>query len=125
MKKILFPFGKGHLEHSFDESELRNVLVSSIEEYVPEYTPEELVRRAILDPIGTKPLCELAEGREKVVIIASDHTRPVPSKIIIPEMLREIRKGNPDADITEHIPGQFFDTTQPLDNTPTASLSMQ
>jgi len=42
----------------------------------------------------------MAEGKNKVVIIASDHTRPVPSKVIIPLMLAEIRKGNPDADIT-------------------------
>lgn len=39
-------------------------------------------------------------GKKDVVIIASDHTRPVPSKIIMPLMLEEIRKGNPDADIT-------------------------
>ncbi len=34
------------------------------------------------------------------MIITSDHTRPVPTKIIAPQMLAEIRAGNPDADIT-------------------------
>ena len=34
------------------------------------------------------------------MIIASDHTRPVPSKIIIPPLLEEIRSVNPSADIT-------------------------
>jgi nickel-dependent lactate racemase len=42
----------------------------------------------------------MAEGKKKVVLIASDHTRPVPSKVIVPRMLAEIRKGSPDADIT-------------------------
>jgi len=42
----------------------------------------------------------MAEGHNKVVIIASDHTRPVPSKLLMPLLLREIRRGNPDADIT-------------------------
>jgi nickel-dependent lactate racemase len=51
-------------------------------------------------PIGAPRLSELAKGKDKVVIIASDHTRPVPSKLIIPPMLAEIREGNPQADIT-------------------------
>jgi nickel-dependent lactate racemase len=40
------------------------------------------------------------EGKKNVVIIASDHTRPVPSKVIIPPMLKEIREASPDAKIT-------------------------
>lgn len=50
--------------------------------------------------VNSQPLSELARGKNKVVIIASDHTRPVPSKVIIPPMLAEIRKGNPKAEIT-------------------------
>lgn len=52
------------------------------------------------EPVGTSELSELAKGKNNVVIIASDHTRPVPSKIIMPLMLEEIRKGNPQAKIT-------------------------
>ena len=99
MEKISFLYGKGHLEYEFGD-ELLGVLTSSIEEYVPELGGEALVKTAMDSPIGSKTLCELAKGKEKVVIIASDHTRPVPSKIIIPQMLKEIRCGNPDADIT-------------------------
>lgn len=100
MKEVAFHYGKGKINHSFEDEELIGVLESSINEYKPEYNGEELVIRAMEAPIGTKPLSELAKGKNKVVIIASDHTRPVPSKIIIPHMLSEIRKGNPDADIT-------------------------
>lgn len=42
----------------------------------------------------------LQKSKKNVVVIAGDHTRPVPSKIIMPAMLKEIRMGNPDADIT-------------------------
>jgi nickel-dependent lactate racemase len=42
----------------------------------------------------------MAEGKKKIVLIASDHTRPVPSTIIVPRMLAEIRRGSPNADIT-------------------------
>lgn len=100
MTKILFPFGKGNLEYEFKDSELSAVLTSSIEEYEPQFDGAELVKRALASPVGSKSLCELARGKRNVVIIASDHTRPVPSKIIIPPMLEEIRKGNPEANIT-------------------------
>lgn len=100
MKEILFPYGKEKLAYQFDEKELTGVLTSHIEEYEPEMSGAELVKKAMENPIGSPKLCELARGKQKVTIIASDHTRPVPSKIIIPEMLRQIREGNPDADIT-------------------------
>lgn len=100
MKKLFFPYGKTQLDYEFDEKELVGVLTSSIEEYVPECDGQELVKRALENPVASQKLSELSKGKEKVVIIASDHTRPVPSKVIIPQMLKEIRKGNPDADIT-------------------------
>lgn len=100
MKKLFFPYGQTHLEYEFDDKELVGVLTSSIEKYVPEGEGHELVARALESPIGSQKLSELSRGKQKIVIIASDHTRPVPSKIIIPQMLSEIRKGNPNADIT-------------------------
>ena len=68
--------------------------------YKPAASQEDLVREAFEHPVAVPPLRELAKGKKKAVIIASDHTRPVPSKIIIPQMLEEIRRGSPDADIT-------------------------
>ncbi len=99
MKKIEFPYGKEKISYTFGE-ELIGVLTSKIEEYEPGKTPEELVQEALANPVGTQKLSQLAEGKQNIVIIASDHTRPVPSKVIMPAMLREIRKGNPDAKIT-------------------------
>ena len=100
MTEVFFPYGKRKLSYAFQDSELAGVLTSSIEEYVPAFSGVELVRSAMKAPVGTPVLRELAKGKQKVVIIASDHTRPVPSKIIIPLMLEEIRAGNPQAEIT-------------------------
>ncbi len=99
-REILFPYGKKKLSYRFAPEELLGVLTSSIEEYKPELDGEELVKKALEAPIGSERLSVLAKGKEKIVIIASDHTRPVPSKVIIPAMLSEIREGNPRADIT-------------------------
>ena len=100
MKEVLFPYGKRKLSYKFQDDELIGVLTSSIEEYLPEKSGAELVKAAMENPVGTPGLSELAKGKQKIVIIASDHTRPVPSKLIIPAMLKEIRTGNPDADVT-------------------------
>ncbi len=100
MRTVKFPYGKQELSYDFREEELAAVLTSSVEEYIPEADENTLVEQAVANPVGSAPLCELVKGKKKVVIIASDHTRPVPSKVIMPVMLREIRKGNPEADIT-------------------------
>jgi len=100
MTELLFPYGKTKLSHTFREQELVGILRSSIEEYVPSVSGRELVQNAMNEPVGSPRLRELAKGKQKIVIIASDHTRPVPSKIIMPLLLEEIRAGNPDADIT-------------------------
>lgn len=100
MAHLEFPFGKTKLGLDLPDARLRAVLTSSLHMYTPEADGETLVRRAMENPIGTPPLAELARGKQKVVIIASDHTRPVPSKVIIPQMLAEVRRGNPAADIT-------------------------
>lgn len=100
MRTISFPYGKQRLTCDFDEAELAAVLTSALEDYVAPAGEEALVENAMENPIGSAPLWQLAQGKGKVVIIASDHTRPVPSKIIMPRMLAEIRRGNPNADIT-------------------------
>ena len=99
MKEVLFPYGKNKLSHVFGD-ELSAVLEPKLGGYIPEADGAELVCRAMAEPVASPRLSELAKGKEKVVIIASDHTRPVPSRLIIPPMLAEIRDGNPDADIT-------------------------
>ena len=100
MKKVVFPYGKEKIECRIPEERLCGVLTSELHQFCPEKGEAELVEAAIANPVESLPLSELAQGKNKIVIIASDHTRPVPSKVIIPPMLREIRKGNPNADIT-------------------------
>lgn len=94
------PYGKEKISVQIKEEELSGVLTSSLSEYVALDDKETIVKKAMNNPIGTPKLKELAKGKKKVCIIASDHTRPVPSKVIMPLMLSEIREGNPNADIT-------------------------
>ena len=100
MKIIEFPYGKDKINYDFSQESFNGALVSRLHDYVATESGAELVKKAMRSPIGSPKLSELARGKKKVVIIASDHTRPVPSKIIIPPMLDEIRAASPDAEIT-------------------------
>ena len=97
---VSFPYGKTKLTHTFNEDELAAVLTSSLHSYTPPCGESELIERAMQNPIGSPPLFELAKDKKNIVIIASDHTRPVPSKLILPPMLAAIRSVSPDAKIT-------------------------
>jgi nickel-dependent lactate racemase len=88
-------------------------MVSSLHLYQAGKSQEALVKEALANPIGTPPLQVMAKDKKNIVLIASDHTRPVPSKIIVPCMLAEIRRGNPKANITILIStGCHRETTQ-------------
>lgn len=53
-------------------------------------TGAEEVKRSLQSPIGTKELSEIVKKGEKIVIITSDITRPLPSYKIIPSILDEL-----------------------------------
>ena len=98
--QIALPYGKGRITAELPDGRIAGIIENRMGAYCPRLGEEELVERGLENPIGSAPLCELAKDKQNVVLIASDHTRPVPSKRIVPKMLREIRKGNPRAEIT-------------------------
>ena len=98
--EIKLPYDTGFVPLVVGEQNLEKIVVSHISEVSASGTQEELVEQALAHPIGTPRLRELARGKKRVVLVTSDHTRAVPSKITLPILLREIREGNPQADIT-------------------------
>lgn len=96
---VTIPFGRAVMElrAGLDGAE---VLESRIGELAADRSEDDLVRAAMAAPTGTPPLWELAAGKKTCTIIISDHTRPVPSKHIIPFMLEQLRRGSPDIQIT-------------------------
>ena len=76
------------------------VLTSRVDELASDKDGIEIVREAMEHPIDSPRLCELAKGKPDCVIIISDHTRPVPSKDILPNMVWELKEGNPDIKIS-------------------------
>ncbi len=100
MQTIRIPYYTSHLDLHVDENNLEAVLLPKMHEYKTEKTEQEIIRDALANPIGSKTLVEIAKGKKRITLVTSDHTRAVPSKITLPILLEEIRKGSPDAEIT-------------------------
>ncbi len=54
--------------------------------------PARAIEQALRQPIGTRPLAELAQGRDTACIVICDITRPVPNKILLPPMLHTLEQ---------------------------------
>ena len=98
--EISVPYGRTRLTAEIADDRLQAILCSHLESYVPPMEETALVEAALASPIGSEPLETLVQGKKNIVLIASDHTRPVPSRVLVPPMLRAIRRGNPEANIT-------------------------
>ncbi|MGM0437438.1 MAG: nickel-dependent lactate racemase [Bacillota bacterium] len=100
MPELEFPYGKEKLELELPADRLEGTLLSKAHEYETNKSESEIVKNAMANPISSPELKELARGKEKIVIISSDHTRPVPSHITMPILLDEIESVNSEAEIT-------------------------
>ena len=96
--RISIPYGRTRLEADVPDERLLGVYEAPLPP--PAADPAAEVERALEAPFGSPRLEELAKGRRKAVVILSDHTRPVPSKYLLPPMLERLRRGNPDIDVT-------------------------
>lgn len=85
---IRLDYGRVGLDVRLPDSLHVSVVNPSKGEPLPDATGA--VEQALLQPIGTRPLCELARGRRDAVVVISDKTRPVPNGIVLPPILRTL-----------------------------------
>ena len=89
-KTVKFNIGKDNL--------LGEILPNKIE---IDLMNENEIKKAMDNPIGSKKLKEIVVPGGKIVIITSDITRPMPSKLVLPVVLKELSEaGARDSDIT-------------------------
>ena len=109
--KLQIPYNKIQMNIEIPDANFQGVLESHPADCVMEGTEQEIVERALDNAIGSPSLEELAKDKKNVVIISSDHTRPVPSHVTMPILLRRLREANPDIDITILIATGFHRAT--------------
>lgn len=80
MFKMNVPYDKGQMKIKLKDKNLAGVLEERQSDYKTTLSKNEIVEQSLNNPIGSKSLEELAKGKKNIVIISSDHTRPVPLK---------------------------------------------
>lgn len=89
--KLSFGFGNGVQEVEVPE---KNLIAELHANEVPlGLTGEAEVIRALREPIGSPRLCEIVHSGERVAIITSDITRPMPTAKVMPALLDELYAG--------------------------------
>lgn len=91
-------YGQGYMPMDIPNDRIAGVLSPhcAVSQRLPEYM---VVKQALQCPIESESLGKMAADRERILLITSDHTRPMPRRITIPLILEEIRTRNPGADI--------------------------
>lgn len=94
-----FGFGKGKMNFEIEDKNILAVLAPN--EVKIELTGVEEVKRAMENPIAAERLKDIVKHGEKIVIVTSDITRPMPSKLVLPVVIEELNSaGVKDEDIT-------------------------
>jgi nickel-dependent lactate racemase len=88
--KYSMGFGKTKLEFEINENNLLDILTPN--EVEIDLIGEAEVKRALDNPINSPKLSEIVKPGEKIVIITSDITRPMPSRIVMPFVIEELLK---------------------------------
>lgn len=90
MGHIRIPYGKGYQEAELPDNWNVEIVDPPA---VPAEKPESIYIREALDhPIGTPRLEEMVSGRERVVIVMNDQTRPGPNAEIAAQLVERLKK---------------------------------
>lgn len=87
--RLAFGFGKGVQTVTMPERNLLGVLMANEMEHP--LRGEAAVRAALQMPIGAGKLREMARPGQKIAIVVSDISRPVPSSVLLPPILEELQ----------------------------------
>lgn len=98
MSTFPIPYHHGFLKAGIPEERLVGCFTAAGLAKAADETTE--IESALNAPIGSPSLEALAQGKRSAVIIVSDHTRPVPSHLLLPPILRRLRSVSPEIEVT-------------------------
>ena len=84
--QVDLPYGASSLK--VDVPKTARVVIPEEMPGIPDEQAE--IRRALDHPIGTASLSQLARGKSDAVIVINDITRPVPSQLMLEELLQDL-----------------------------------
>ena len=83
--RVKLDYGRTGIEVTLPDSVVGPLAIRDAE---PLADPVAAIEAAILNPIGSAPLSELAKGKQTACIVVCDITRPVPNRLILPPLLK-------------------------------------
>lgn len=98
MKEYSLQYGKGLIQFTLPSNREPQLIEPRVHPALDNQT--ELVTRALNNPINSATLKEMTKSVKKILIITNDNTRPMPSKITIPAMIRAFSRPPEEYDIT-------------------------
>jgi nickel-dependent lactate racemase len=99
MVDVWLPYDKTEVCARIPTRNLLGIIEPNEQPGVPD--PEAEILRALNDPIGSKSLEHLVKAGDKVAIVADDATRPAPSHLLLPPLLKELNHlGVGNSDVT-------------------------
>ncbi|RKX96089.1 MAG: nickel-dependent lactate racemase [Spirochaetes bacterium] len=92
--EVELPYGKEKLFINIPDKNLLDVVLPK--EYIAPDRPEVTIRKAVLNPIGSERLSDIATAGDRVAIVVEDHTRPCPTEEMLPPILDELKRADVD-----------------------------
>ena len=91
-------YGKGKQAANVPDKNILQVLTPNEVDLGDAPTGADSVREALANPIGSPRLCEIVRPGEKIAIITSDVSRPMPTWVAMPPLLEELFAAGVDPD---------------------------
>ena len=89
-QRIKFPYGRSELEVEVPSENFMGVLKSIDPPGVNDERAE--IERSLKEPIGTETIGKMVSPSDKIALIISDKSRPVPHNLIVPSLLDVLEK---------------------------------
>ena len=89
--RVELNYGKGMLPVDLPDGLDVSVIRKPAMPVLPD--PSAAVAQALAAPVGAPPIRDLARGRESCCILICDITRPVPNRLLLPVLIRELIAG--------------------------------
>lgn len=97
--KFKFGYEKSFVEFNINEKNFQGEIIPNKIDI--NLTGKDEIERSLNNPICSSRLKDIVKKNDKIVIITSDITRPMPSKIVLPPVINELkRSGINEEDIT-------------------------
>jgi nickel-dependent lactate racemase len=88
--RVTLDYGRTGLQVDLPDDRVVGPL--AIRPAAPLTDPTAAIEAAIAHPIGSSPLAEIARGRRDACILVCDITRPVPNRLILPQVLKTLEQ---------------------------------